>query len=94
MSKTKNQPKSVKTKISKKKLVKTHIETHKTITSLEAIKLYSATRLSAIIFNLRKSGMDITTKPLHIKDKYGNDCIYAQYILQKSHKVKQSISAK
>ena len=73
--------------------VKSHLETHKSITSLEAIDKYGATRLSAIIFNLKKkSNMDIVTKELMIKDRYGNTCKYAQYILQT--KVKQSVSKK
>ena len=38
-----------------------HLEKHGSITSWEAIMNYRATRLSAIIFILRKRGMQIAT---------------------------------
>lgn len=95
MSKTTKTPQK-QTKVAKTNKtieIKKHLEKNKSITSLEAIKLFSATRLSAIIFVLRKhKGMNITTKPLSIKDKYGNDCTYAQYLYHP--KVKQSVSVK
>ena len=58
-----------------------HLRGGKTITSLEAINLYSATRLSAIIFCLRNKGHNIVTIPITILDKYGNNCHYAKYKL-------------
>ena len=36
-----------------------HLKTHRSITTWEAIELYRATRLSAIIFNLRLQGFNI-----------------------------------
>lgn len=45
------------------KAVKNHLLTKGNITSWEAIQKYNATRLSAIIFNLKRNGMDITTTP-------------------------------
>ena len=68
-------------KITKSKMVLNHLKSGKSITSLEAINLYSATRLSAIIFNLRKRGHTIATLPKIIIDKYGNKCEFAQYRL-------------
>ena len=68
-------------KTNKTKLVLTHLLSGKTITSLEAINLYSATRLSSIIFNLRNRGYNIATLPKTISDKYGNRCEFAQYKL-------------
>ena len=47
--------------ISQSKLILKHLQVHKTITSMEAISLYGATRLSAIIFDLRKAGHNIVT---------------------------------
>lgn len=41
--------------------VKAHLINKKSITSWDAINKYHATRLSAIIFNLRYSGMDIVS---------------------------------
>jgi hypothetical protein len=69
-------------KVTKAKLVLSHLLKKKSITSLEAIELYSATRLSAIIFNLRQKKYDIVTKDVTIKDKYGNNCVFGKYILQ------------
>ena len=68
-------------KKTKHNLVKKHLIKSKTITSWEAIIQYKATRLSAIIFNLRKSGWDITTKNITTKDKDGNSTTFAKYVL-------------
>lgn len=68
------------TKTTKKKLVLAHLLKYKSITSFEAIEKYSATRLSAIIFNLRKAGYGIATKDIAMTDKYGNKGFYAKYL--------------
>lgn len=68
-------------KTTKHDQVRVHLKSKRQISSLEAIKLYSATRLSAIIFNLRKSGWDIVSVPMQIKDRNGNTCIYSLYKL-------------
>ena len=60
-----------------------HLEKYGSITSLEAIDLYSATRLSAIIFNLRKRGYNISTDMIPFTDKFGNASTYGKYILIK-----------
>jgi len=81
MKKEKSIKTETKVKITKKGMVKNHLLKHKSITSLQAIELYSATRLSAIIFTLRKSGLHIVTKDVTIKDRFGNNCIFAKYVL-------------
>ena len=64
--------------------VKEHLKKRGTITSLEAIERYGATRLSAIIYNLRhKYGMRIGNKQNRILDRYGHLCIYDTYFLIK-----------
>lgn len=45
------------------------------ITSIESFELFKATRLSGIIFNLKKEGYIIDTI-----DRKGNDCVYAEYV--------------
>ena len=60
-----------------------HLQTKGTITSWEAIQTYGATRLSSIIFNLRKRGYDIDTETIKYKDRNGNEGQYAKYILNK-----------
>lgn len=70
--------------MSKKDRVLKHLRTHKKgITSLEAFERYGATRLSAIIFDLRKEGYDIETNTIQVKDRYGAKCYVAQYLLNK-----------
>lgn len=68
-------------KVSKTKLVLQHLLKKKSITSWEAIEMFSATRLSAIIFCLRKRGYGIATKDIAMTDKYGNKGFFAKYTL-------------
>jgi hypothetical protein len=57
---------------SKTKQVLNHLQTHGTITSWEAINLYRATRLSAIIFLIKEQGWSITTQMVfEDKIRYG-----------------------
>lgn len=58
-----------------------YLKENKSITSLEAIKEFGATRLSAIIFNLRKEHK-ITTQYETSKNRYGDSVSYARYILE------------
>ena len=69
--------------VTKTKQIKEHLFDHGTITAWEAIQQYGATRLSAIIFNLRKEGYDIETNMKLTKDRNGNTCQYAEYILHR-----------
>lgn len=68
-------------KTSQSKEVLKHLQVHKKITSMEAINLYGATRLSAIIFDLRKAGYNIKTNTKVTKNRYGNAVSYAEYEL-------------
>lgn len=67
-------------KTNKHKKVLNHLKEHGTITSWEAIEKYGATRLSSIIFNLRKK-YNISTIMNEETDRYGNTCRYAIYKL-------------
>ena len=58
-----------------------YLKENKSITSLEAIKEFGATRLSAIIFNLRKTH-NIKTQYETNKNRYGDSVSYARYILE------------
>ena len=49
------------------------------ITSLEACITFRITRLSAVIFNLRKDGYDIISVQKHTTNRYGNRCQYVEY---------------
>jgi len=70
-------------KMTKTKQVLEHLQNYGTITSWQAIQQYGATRLSDIVFKLRKRGYDIETKTELTKDRNGNVCQYAKYILNR-----------
>ena len=55
-----------------------HLLNEGTITSMQAFELYGATRLSAIIFELRKK-YDIDTLDMECVDRYGHTCHFAKY---------------
>jgi len=69
-------------RVTKTQQVLEHLKDKGSITSWEAIQQYGATRLSSIIFNLREDGYDIETRIEVTKDRNGNTCQYANYILK------------
>lgn len=68
-------------KITKTELVRRHLIEKEFITSWTAIELYGATRLSAIIFNLRKAGYQIESISNSALDRNKNVCNYTTYQL-------------
>lgn len=71
-------------KMNKTKAVMLHLQQYGSITSWEAIKEYGATRLSAIIYNLRnKYDMNIINQEVYFIDRYGTNSSYVKYILVK-----------
>lgn len=68
-------------KTNKTEKVLNHLKEHGSITSLEAIDLYGATRASDIIYRLRKRGFDIETIDLPFTDRYGTKSHYGKYVL-------------
>lgn len=69
-------------RVTKHAQVLNHLKEHGSITSWDAIRDYGATRLSAIIFNLRKEGYNISTETVLAKDRNGNTCQFAKYTLE------------
>ena len=69
--------------MTKKERVLDYLKTHKSgITPLQAIDLFGATRLSAIIFDLKnRDGYKIITNTVEVKDRYGKSCYVAKYVL-------------
>ncbi len=57
-----------------------HLKENGSITSIEAIDAYGATRLSAIIFVLRRRGHDIETVMVGGMDRFGHAINYAKYV--------------
>lgn len=72
---SKNKP----TKKNKTQMVTNHLKSKKTITSWQAINLYKATRLSAIIFNLKNKGMKIESIGMEKKEDDGSTTRYTVY---------------
>ena len=73
--------------MTKTEKVKIHLEEVGHITSLEAIKEYGATRLSAIIYNLRyRYKMQIDNEWIEFTDRYGSKSRYVKYIYRKKDK--------
>ena len=60
------------------------------ITSWEAIVEFGATRLSAIIYNLRKKGYNIETTDVIVKNRYGNATVIAKYVLKEGGESEQN----
>ena len=73
-------------KMNKTQAVLLHLERFGNITSMEAIQQYGATRLSAIIFNLRKRGYDITSESLPFTDRFGHKSVCSKYVLKTKEK--------
>lgn len=67
--------------MTKTQKVLNHLRENGSITSWEAIQQYGATRLSAIIFNLRKNGIEIKSEMVQFTDKYGDNSTFAKYVL-------------
>lgn len=57
-----------------------YLQKNKSITSWNAIDAFGATRLSGIIYRLKKQGYNIITKREEIVDRYGNTCQFARYV--------------
>lgn len=66
-------------KLTQKERVLRHLTDFGSITSLEAIKEYGITRLSAVIYNLKKDGYVLTDKTIKGKNRYGEPTHFKQY---------------
>lgn len=70
--------------MNKTQAVLLHLEEKGHINSWEAIKEYGATRLSAIIYNLRHHyNLDIVNETVEFVDRFGTKSHYDNYILIK-----------
>lgn len=69
--------------LSQTKLILQHLKEHGSITSYEAFTLYGATRLSALIYDLRhKHGHNITSHLELVTTRYGHKTSIAVYKLE------------
>ncbi len=66
-------------------MVLKHLE-RKPITTLEAIKLYGVTRLSAVIWRLRhERNLDVRDRRKLVKNRYGRKVTIKEYYLVKEN---------
>lgn len=66
-------------KTSKHNEVLNYLKKNGSITSMEAIEMFGATRLSAIIFNIRKTH-EVDTIDMECTDRYGRTCHFGKYV--------------
>lgn len=66
-------------KLSQRDDIIRHLMTEGSITAWEAIKEYGSTRLSAIVYELRKKGWVIESEPVTAKNRYGNPVTFVRY---------------
>lgn len=62
--------------------VKQYIEEFGSITSLEAFRDIGVTRLSAAIYNLRQSGVEVAGKREKTKNRYGEITSFNRYFIE------------
>lgn len=70
--------------MTKTKAVLQWLKTGAGISSMEAVKQFGATRLSAIIFKLRQRGYNIETVMVDGRDRFDNPMRFARYYLRDS----------
>ena len=57
------------------------------LTSMEAFDLYGCTRLAALVHDFRSMGYEIVTVYEESKNRYGETCRYARYVIAPRHRV-------
>ena len=62
-----------------------HLKEKGHITSREAERLYGASRLSGLIYVLRRRGYKIVTEPFKVTTRYGTTSQPARYILHEEN---------
>lgn len=65
--------------MTQKEAVLEYFKTNKTLTQLQAIDLFGATRLSDIVYKLKKDGYRITTGSRETINRYGRKVTYGVY---------------
>ena len=63
--------------------IREYLENGNSITSMQAYQMFGCTRLSAKIFDMRKSGMKIQTEMIDCVTRYGMKTQCARYTLVK-----------
>ena len=75
-------------KLTQRMAVLDYLKTHKGITSMEAFEKFGATRLSAIVFDLKKAGFNIVSIRREGTNRFGEPTRFAEYRLKKPYIIK------
>jgi hypothetical protein len=60
-----------------------YMQTKGSITSMDAIEMFGATRMSAIIYDIKKKGYEIDSPLIPVKNRYGKTVYVSNYSLEK-----------
>lgn len=71
-----------------KVIIEKWLKDHGSITGKQAMDECGVYRLSAVIFELRRRGLDIETYTIQVKNRYGGKSYVAQYKLKDHSKTK------
>ncbi len=66
------------------KAILKHLLSGRELTSMQAIELYGATRLSGIIYRLRNKGYIINRRDEVVKTRYGRNTVIGVYWIEDS----------
>lgn len=77
-----------------KVIIEKWLKDHGSITGKQAMEDCGVYRLSAVIFELRKRGLDIETHMIDVKNRYGGMSRVAQYRLKNNNKAKEFLDSK
>ena len=81
MNKTNDKPK----RVTQKDRVLQYLKDYSSITSWEAIQQFGVTRISAVIFNLKKDGYKFDEEWVATTNRYADPVTYKRYILRGSN---------
>lgn len=77
-------------KKSQRQVLLEYLMTHDSITSMQAFEMFGITRISSVIFDLRKAGHNILTEEIDGENRYGTKVTYGKYSLDASEKQKNT----
>jgi len=64
-------------------IIKKHLKSHKTITTLQAFKDYGITRLASRILELKQSGEKINGQMIQVRNRSGDVVKVKKYFMEK-----------
>jgi hypothetical protein len=69
-------------KMTQKEMILRHLQDYGNITTWEAIKEYGVTRISAVVFNLKKDGCNFDEEWVHTTNRYERPVSFKKYIFK------------